>query len=380
MKNLIKKVIFAVFLFGASHSCFAQVRQPTVILGVESGGSFSVIPGRSIGIYDRYWFLRTAPYLEVKVAKNFYAGLNYEFETGKVEGVKTPPLKGFGLHARYFFPLKYATPALKDKFQFYGEVAFLLLDHAVDKNYPLGIEPLSKYSNFNTQLSVGSNFRLFNSLYLNVGLRPMFYTKGKSFQWTNKLGLEYHFGEKREQYVKSPTIPKSKEPILSLSSFLNKITLGSSFTYIFYSNNSGNIFEYKEWTGNLNAAVSITSDIDLGIAFMPIWTKKQGLSVEKHFLTGIFTQYNFLKRFKGNRLFLETGLYRGNLCICGESDPYYRANLTYVPFGGGFEKRLFNSPVYLDLSFLWYNIVSKVPEDKWAYIQYVVGLNYHFYQ
>jgi len=48
-----------------------------------------------------HFFLRTAPYLEIKTTKNLYAGLNYEIETGKLNGIKITPLKGFGVHARY---------------------------------------------------------------------------------------------------------------------------------------------------------------------------------------------------------------------------------------------------------------------------------------
>ena len=383
MKNNLLKEILIASLIGVSGSCFAQAKSSTLIFGIETGGKFSIIPEKNLDIYDRYTFLRTAPYLEIKTAKNLYTGLNYELETGKVNGLRTTPLTGFGMHARYFFPLFKNNLALKDKLQVYAEAALIALDHVIDTSAVTGVRHLSDYSNLNTQIVAGGDFRLFNSLYLNVAVRPMFYTQGKSFQWSNKLGLEYHFGEKREKYVRTLGQPESeitnKAAMLDFSSFLNKFTLGSSLAYIIDVDNSGNPDQYKELTWNINAAVSITSDFDFGIAVLPIWIKK-GQIMEKHLLTGFFTQYDFLRNFKGSRLFLETGYYRGNHCPCGDGDPYYYPDLSYIPIGGGYEAKLLkNASLYLDLSILFYQILTKIPEKKYAYGHYVVGLNYHLY-
>ena len=385
MKDVVKKIIFIPVLVGIIYNCFSQAIPPTIIFGIETGGSFSIIPEENVGLYDRYWFLRTAPYLEVKTLKNLYTGLNYEIETGKINGLKTTPLTGFGIHARYFFPFFKNKLALKDKIQVYGEAAFIALDHVIDETASSRVRHLSNYSNLNTQIVAGGNFRVLNSLYLNLAVRPMFYTKGKSFQWSNKLGLEYHFGEKREKYERRPKQINSEKPgkeaRLDFSSFLNKFSVGTSLTYISNVDDKGNPLQYKELTWNINAAVSITSDIDFGIAVLPIWTKK-GQNVEKHLLTGLFMQYDFLRQVKGNRLFLETGYYRGNHCPCGDKDPYYLPNLAYIPIGGGYEARLSKNPsLFLELSLIFYQILTKISDDKkYAYGQYILGLNYRFYQ
>ncbi len=383
-KFLLSSILMPTLVLAFCMCCTAQNKAPFLIFGVETGGSFSVIPERSTGIYDRYFFLRTAPYINVQLRKNLYAGLNYEIETGQINGTKITPLTGFGVNFRYLLPINFKDKWIANRLQLYSETSWLLLDHAIDRSMPLGVKYLSKYANLNIQFAAGFNFRIFNSVYVSYAIRPMFYTEGKPFQLSKKLALEYHFGEIREKYIK-PVREESpneyrRNRAFDVSFFLKKVTFGSSVTYLIDKQDVNNALTWESWTWNINAAVSLTSDIDVGIAALPIWAKERNGVVQRNFLTGFFTQYDFLRQKNGERLFIETGFYKGNICTCGESNPYYKPGLTYIPFGGGWEKRLNHGPVSLDISFLIYKIATKLPIDKWAYNQYVVGLNYNFTQ
>lgn len=380
---MLRNIIIIPFFIGLVTLCFGQEKQASIILGVETGGSFSIVPKRNQDVYDRFWAIRTAPYVDIRAIKNLYLGLNYEIETASINQEKIKPLKGYGAHARYFLPFFKNNLEAKSKVQIYSDLTFVFLNHIIDRTQPIGIAYLSDYSNLNIQFTLGASFIMFNSLYVNAGFRPMFYTKGKPYQWSNKLGLEYHFGEKRIKYTKTPKQPDNnkipKEAILDFSSFLNRTTIGTSFTYIRNRTDEQTI-GYREKTWNLNIAVSITSDIDLGLAVLPIWFKNDGEQLERRLLSGIFAQYDFIRQFKGNRLFIETGYYRGNHCTCGEQNPYYRDNLSYIPIGGGYEAKISkNLPIHLDLSVLFYQILNKVPDEKFAFGQYIVGINYHLY-
>jgi hypothetical protein len=77
---------------------------------------------------------------------------------------------------------------------------------------------------------------------------------------------------------------------------------------------------------------------------------------------------------KKNSFLLEAGLMYGNYCTCEDDDPFKRDGLYYLDLGGSFEMQL-SKRIYLDMGFNVYNILNDV-KGKYAYTQYIVGLNY----
>lgn len=379
-----KKICFNFLLLFITKISLGQInlKNTAVIVGLEPSAGLSMVSKRAVGVIPRYWLLRLAPYISLKAHKNVYFGINYEHQFGKIEGNPFPTQNGLGIHFRYFFPIGNEDYLYKNRLKFYTSIEWLKLDHYLDANSVYGSSKLSNFRNNNFNLMIGLNVRLFGSWYTNFAAGPMFFTEGHPFLFGRRGAIEYHFGEKivshggkKQREVRYNT---EKRKALDLSYIFDKITLGGSYTFIWDDNNTSQKFYYRESTINLNIATSITSDIDLGMAILPIWTTSPSKGSERFLLFGIFVQYDFLRlASEKSRLFAETGFYKGNLCTCGEDVPFYHPNLIYIPFGGGYEMRVTKSiPLFFELSFQWFNILNNINIDKWAYSQYVIGINY----
>lgn len=360
----------------------AQTERPRIIAGLESGGYFLHYAARTGVTPNLDWSLRLNPYAMFRIGKNGYAGLGASRQIANIRGVQFTPLNGVGLHGRYYFPVQTKNAWINDRFRLYGESSWYLLDHRVTRQTH-SVENLGKLSNHQFQLGAGLNFRLFQSLYFDLTYQGLFFTQGRPFFYTPSVALEYHFAEKRAPYQRpAPAAEKTAAGyrIFDPSGFLQKVTLGASYTFIFDDLNTDDLFRYQEHTLNFNVAVSLGTHLDLGLAYLAISAGEKGTPNERYSLAGAFLQYDFLRNSPGMRFFAETGFYRGNFCSCGDEAPYFRPNLSYVSYGGGMEFRLFkNTPLFLDLAFLWYQPVTRVPNtDTWAFTQYVLGLNYHF--
>ncbi|MBK7410405.1 MAG: hypothetical protein IPL49_01005 [Saprospirales bacterium] len=359
----------------------AQTVRPRIIAGTETGGTVIHYAQRT-GISPSVdWALRFNPYVMVRIGRHFFPGIGVSREAGRFRGMPLGPLNGVGLHARYYVPLAIKDDWIMDRFRFFGEGAWYLLDHSVSDQ--TGIQVLDGFSNHEIRLLAGVNFRAFSGLYLTMTYHTRFYSQGKPFLFNPSVALEYHFGEKRAPFTPAapPPAPDRKPfKVYDPEGFLKKVVLGASYTFIFDDQNTGDLFYYKEHTVNLNAAVALGADLDLGIAWLSIGAREGTNPSQRYTLAGAFLQYNFLRNHPSIRAFAETGFYRGNYCTCGDEAPYFKPNLSYIPFGGGLESRLFKSPHwYLDLSFLWYQLVSRVPDEyPYAFSQYIFGLNYHF--
>ena len=161
--------------------------------------------------------------------------------------------------------------------------------------------------------------------------------------------------------------------------FAKNMIVGSSFTWIWKTSSDPAIsYKFNEYTWNINTAVSMTRRLYLGLQLLNIYTQGSNQSLETFKIYGMFAQYNLLKQ-TDHRLFVETSLNRGNYCTCGDSEPYQKDNLYYWGIGGGYDlplKKILPG-LYVDIAFINYLIVSAV-EDKYAYTQYVIGLNYRF--
>lgn len=360
----------------------AQYERPRLIAGLETSGAIIHYANRT-GISPQLeWALRFNPYIMARLGRHWYAGAGYARDLGNVGGVPLPVLNSAGLHLRGYIPTRFRDEWLQDRFRFYGAASWYLADFQADRQ--TGVTLLDGFRNHQIGLRAGGQFRLFSGLYLETAYNLNFFTKGDPFFSFQTWSLEYHFGEKRPPL--SPPPPpdpdrkNAKFKLYDPEGFFKKVTIGASYTFIFDDQNTDDLFNYQEHTLNLNAAVAIGADLDLGAAWLGITAREKGQPAQQYSLAGGFLQYNLLRGMPGIRLFLETGFYRGNFCTCGEGTPYRRPNLSYIPYGGGLEGRLFKSRHwYIDLSFLWYQPVTRLPgENPYAFSQYVLGVNYRF--
>ncbi len=161
--------------------------------------------------------------------------------------------------------------------------------------------------------------------------------------------------------------------------FARNMITGTSFTWKPFNNTDPAVIDrFNEYTWNVNAAVSLNKRIYLGLQLLNVYTNGTMNSLEKYRVYGMFVQFNMLKQTE-HRFFLESSINRGNYCTCGDGDPIRKDNLYYLGLGMGYDLplRKFLRGLYLDLSFINYLILSPV-EDRYAYTQYVIGLNYRF--
>jgi len=162
-------------------------------------------------------------------------------------------------------------------------------------------------------------------------------------------------------------------PAQSQQYFADYVIVGTSLTYINY-NDLGNYNSYNEFTWNVNVGIRLSESVLSGLQILNIYSSEFGNKKDYYSVYGLFTQYDFLKK-NANRLFAEISFDRGNYCTCNNI-PRYGDNLYYIGWGGGFEYQIKKIPnLYLDLSFIVYNILNKI-EDKYGYTQYIIGLNY----
>ena len=165
-------------------------------------------------------------------------------------------------------------------------------------------------------------------------------------------------------------------PAQTSGHFGQRLIIGNSVTYI-WEPNAAIPNRYHEITWNKNIAVNINKRIYLGLSYQNIFTRGSSYSEvdlhENYFLTGLFTQFDFMPK-KKNRLFLEASWNYGNYCTCGQRDPYRQEGLQYLGLGGGYDLPL-NKFLSLDLSFVVYKILDDVVQ-KYAYTQYIIGLNF----
>lgn len=162
--------------------------------------------------------------------------------------------------------------------------------------------------------------------------------------------------------------------------FGKSFIIGTSLTFIpnYQKNYTSSDYNYYEYTWNLNAAVSLSKRVFIGVQVMTIFTNGSRIENTNYSIVGLFGQFDFTPK-KDYRLFLETSINLGNYCTCGDFDPYKKEKLSYWGWGGGVELplRFLSSKLYLDLSFITYLILNDI-ENKYAYTQYIVGINYRF--
>lgn len=160
--------------------------------------------------------------------------------------------------------------------------------------------------------------------------------------------------------------------------FADYMSIGTSLTYMrnvnrdSYGINSG----YDEYTFNLNSGIRLSKKFFSGLHFLNIFSSEPSTKKDYYMVYGIFTQYTLLE-FSEHKLLVELSMNKGSYCTC-DPNPYKINGLYYLGVGGGFELPLPKwNGFFLDLSFINYAILNQV-ENKYAYTQYVIGINYRF--
>ncbi len=161
--------------------------------------------------------------------------------------------------------------------------------------------------------------------------------------------------------------------------FADYLIAGTSMTYMQNTSKdvNHNLSGYIEWTWNVNLGMRLSKRAVGGIQLLNIYSSEVYKRKDYYNLYGVFIQYNLISNKEPNRFFIEASINRSNYCLCSEL-PSHHNKLPYLGVGGGFDwqiKKIKN--LFIDLSFIsYFNL--KGFEEKSAYTQYVVGLNYRF--
>lgn len=154
--------------------------------------------------------------------------------------------------------------------------------------------------------------------------------------------------------------------------FAEKLVLGTSISYL--QDYNRDFYRYHEWTGSLNIGVNIDHHFMIGLQNLFILGYGTRVATDNFNLFGTFIQYDFFDKSK-NRLYIESGFYKGNYCTCGNSDPYKVNGLNYLNFGGGFELSI-RKNINLEFGLSIYKILNSENKDDYGYGYYIAGINY----
>ena len=177
---------------------------------------------------------------------------------------------------------------------------------------------------------------------------------------------------------------KAQETTISKSEKRNKdsikvfnIVVGGNYTYVpqaetLYGDDYGT--NYNEHTFSINLATDISERFRVGVDYKKIYTRGRLSGKNDYFLLGAFQQYKFLNNRKGFG-FLELGFYKGNYCTCGDDQPYKQSGISYLNWGGGYNRQI-RKNLSIDIAFTTAQIVSKTP-GRYGFTQYIIGLDYN---
>jgi hypothetical protein len=176
----------------------AQIKKPILLVGTELGGQFF----RTYPIYPDYvtnYYISTTvtPKIGFFVSKKMMIGLQAGKSYFKSNFLSFPENDRFGFLARYYF---------KERWRF---VPYVEYNH-LWTNY--GPNPNDKKNFLNTGREfryqvvspiIGTNLRIYKSLYLDIGYRFLFYhdktlSQLKYNRLSPKLGIEYIFTKKNK--------------------------------------------------------------------------------------------------------------------------------------------------------------------------------------
>jgi hypothetical protein len=359
----LKKIIF-LFVALMPISLYSQIeRNALIIAGTETSGQLSTpsLNNNTNSTFPQYAFFRFVPHINYNLHKNLYIGVQFEYGFGNIEKNIVSPQKGIGLSVKHLFiPKKTQNSFIRGRL-----LPYSALNYTVDYSTPLGYRNVSGFSNLNTQILFGLYIRLFNRVYLDIATRAMHYSANNKFLYGNRLGLQYHFGEKRTTQSEK-TSRKSETSIstgdklkpFDFTFFLKRKSIIGRYSFIFDYYETSDPFYYREHNVSLALAVSVTSDIDFGIVYQPILVQVRQREPQKYYMFGPIIQYDFIRRPNNLKVFVETGFFKGNLCTCGDDIPYLTNNLSILPLGGGLDFPISNTNFNVSLSMHFYRILD----------------------
>ncbi len=296
---------------------------------------------------------------------------------------------GFGLFTRFYMPFKF-TPKFFKKLDFFIELRYARTNYywqkkevlsefeienlgTIDFSEPVVLEKLKAQSIY---IPIGLKYDVFDNL--TFELSPMYvYDFHEKYEYLDlRTSVSYYF------LTNKPKIEKTKKPKKNNTDFFNSFIIGSNLMYYnskVYTQDNGkdHLFSFFLW--NLNFAASLNESIFLGVQNFMFFTNDINNQKNNYNLTGIFAQFDFLRKSKNARIFFDLSINNGNILFDYDFGPVYRKNTPYAGFGFGFDfplKRI-SEHLFLDLS--GYRYVLLVNSSLgFSFNQYVIGLNYHF--
>ncbi len=131
-----------------------------------------------------------------------------------------------------------------------------------------------------------------------------------------------------------------------------------------------------EFTWYNSLSINLNKSIYFGLHYLLIFTTGstiyQDSKRKKYGVYGLVMQYDFLPGFE-NRLYLETSINKGDICLCGFDDPRKSPDLTYLGLGLGYDFPVYKR-ITLRVGFTNYVIFNNI-KDKSNFTQYVLGIN-----
>jgi len=136
---------------------------------------------------------------------------------------------------------------------------------------------------------------------------------------------------------------------------------------------------YTAWTWGGSGLFFLHPQFGLGVQAQIIRAGDTLLGNQNYAMGGLLAHYEF---WNGPRagFFAEAGLFRGNMCSCGEGNPYRRRGLNMLMLSAGMMfhiGRNFNQHLDLQLSFATHDILQKI-QGKYGHNIYRIGLAYRF--
>lgn len=203
MKIIITLIIllnYSIFAYSQKFLKNGFLPQKTFLLGFESGGSLTKIESEYSRTGKDYIFysLRIVPKIAYSPYKNILTGAYYMREIAVYPDMPVQINYGFGGFVRFYLPfinnlLKLNNKFLSSRFLFFSEI-YIEKNNFIFDDDKKNIITSENLNTFFYGIKIGSNFRLFNKLYIELAYVFNFDNRNNDFKvFHPELGLEYIF-------------------------------------------------------------------------------------------------------------------------------------------------------------------------------------------
>ncbi|HHH54375.1 MAG TPA: hypothetical protein ENK91_12005 [Bacteroidetes bacterium] len=384
------KKLITITLLLLSLSINAQViKYPGIIFGMESYGLlfFPTEYGKEKGLPEirSYGFI---PELDIRTIKSLYLGASYEYSFGRINDEPLPSLKSLGLHVKHFInPFK--NLIFVNRFIFSSEFSYRRGNYYFDNYEKYGVGILNNYRSEFLNFKLGIHFNIIYKLYFNIGYQLKYNTFKDNYKYGYSLGIEYHFGEKREKKLNNsirylftlenknkenlkPNKSKKKRNFLK---FAERFEFNTSFVYIPQKSYTTELI-YHEYTLHNELSINLNRSIYLGFQHLYIFTRGSIINPnnpkDNFNIFGVKLLFDIIPAYE-DKLYVDTSYNLGNYCTCGDYDPSKKEGLNYFGLGFGYDYPVFKR-LALRFAFTNYVILNDI-EDKYNFTQYTLGLN-----